>query len=127
VRQINANREMQRVVVSASAAVSSALARFDGEAAGAAFAELARAEEAVYATSTALAGTPSGAAASESLAERYPHQYAILSALSDRIKEHMQREREAPDVQQLREIIQQRIALQRLLERLDRDDRFGLR
>jgi hypothetical protein len=126
VRQINANREMQRVVVNASAAVSSAMARLDSEAAAAAFAELARAEETVYTTTLALDGV-SSAGATESLAERYPHQYAILSALSEQIKEHMQRERDAPDVQQLREIIQQRIVLQRLLERLDRDDRFGMR
>jgi hypothetical protein len=127
IRQINANREMQRVVVNASAAISSALARSDSEAAATAFAELARAEETVYATSVALAGIPGGPSAPETLAERYPHQYAILNALSDQIKDHMQREREAPDVQQLREVIQQRIVLQRLLERLDRDDRFGLR
>jgi hypothetical protein len=47
--------------------------------------------------------------------------------MAEQIKDHMQREREAPDVQQLREVIQQRISLQRLLERLDREDRFGLR
>ncbi len=126
-RQINANRDMQRVVVTASAAVSSALARFDSEAAAAAFADLARAEETVYTTTAALAGIPGGARTPESIGERYPHQYAILNALSEQIKVHMQREREAPDVQQLREVIQQRVVLQRLLERLDRDDRFGLR
>jgi hypothetical protein len=126
-RQITANRDMQRVVVTASAAVTNALARSDGEAASAAFAELARAEETVYTTTAALAGMPSGSHAPETIAERYPHQYAILSSLAGQIKDHMQREREAPDVQQLREIIQQRIALQRLLERLDREDRFGLR
>jgi hypothetical protein len=126
-RQITANRDMQRVVVSASAAVTSALARSDAEAAAAAFAELARAEETVYVTTAALAGVPSGAGAPEPIAERYPHQYAILSSLAEQIKDQMQRERDAPDVQQLRDVIQQRIALQRLLERLDRDDRFGLR
>ena len=126
-RQITANRDMQRVVVAASAAVASALARSDSEAAAAAFAELARAEETVYTTTAALAGIPGGASTTETLAERYPHQYAILNALAEQIKDHMQREHEAPDVQQLREIIQQRIVLQRLLERLDREDRFGLR
>lgn len=124
IRQITANRDMQRVVVAANAAVATALARSDGDAAAVAFAELARAEEAVHTTSTALAG---GASTPETLAERYPHQYAILSALAEQIKDHLQREREAPDVQQLREVIQQRVVLQRLLERLDREDRFGLR
>jgi hypothetical protein len=126
-RQITANREVQHVVVATSATVAGALARFDSEAAAAAFAELARAEEAVYTTATALAGIPSDTGAPVSLAERYPHQYAILNSLSEQTKAHMQREREAPDVQQLREIIQQRIVLQRLLERLDRENRFGLR
>lgn len=126
VRQLNANRDMQRVVIGSSAALSGALARLDTEAAAAAFAELARAEEVVYATTLALSGAD-GAAPPESLAERYPHQYAILSTLAGQIDEHMQRERDAPDVHQLREIIQQRIVLQRLFERLDRDDRFGLR
>ena len=126
-RQITANRDMQRVVVSASAAVASALARSDSEAAASAFAELARAEETVYITTAALSGIPGGAGTPETIAERYPHQYAILNSLAEQIKDHMQREREAPDVQQLREIIQQRIVLQRLLERLDREDRFGLR
>ena len=125
-RQITANREIQRVMVAADAAVASALARSDNEAAASAFAELARAEETVYST-VALAGIPAGANAPETLAERYPHQYAILNSLAEQIKDHMQREHEAPDVQQLREIIQQRIVLQRLLERLDRDNRFGLR
>jgi hypothetical protein len=123
-RQITANRDMQRVVITADAAVAGALARSDNEAAAAAFAELARAEETVYATTTALAG---GADAPETPAQRYPHQYAILNTLAEQIREHMLREREAPDVQQLREIIQQRVVLQRLLERLDRDNRFGLR
>jgi hypothetical protein len=126
VRQLNANRDMQRVVISSSAALSSALARLDTEAAAAAFAELVRAEELVYTTTLALSGAD-GTAAPEALAERYPHQYAILSTLADQIDEHMQRERDAPDVHQLREIIQQRIVLQRLFERLDREDRFGLR
>jgi hypothetical protein len=116
---------MPRVVVAASAAVANALARSDNEAATAAFADLARAEETVYATTAALSGLPGDAGAPP--AERYPHQYAILSSLAEQIKDYMQREREAPDVQQLREVIQQRIALQRLLERLDRDNRFGLR
>lgn len=123
-RQITAHRDMQRVVATASAAVANALVRADGDAAAAAFAELARAEEAFQATSAALAG---GASAPETIAERYPQQHAVLSTLAEQIREHMQREREAPDVQQLREIIQQRILLQRLLERLDREDRFGLR
>jgi hypothetical protein len=126
-RQITANRDMQRVVISASAAVASALARCDSEAAASAFAELARAEETVYITTAALSGVPGDPGAPATIAERYPHQYAILSSLAEQIKDHMQREREAPDVQQLREIIQQRIILQRLLERLDREDRFGLR
>jgi hypothetical protein len=126
-RQITANRDMQRVVVSASAAIASALARSDNEAAASAFAELARAEETVHITTAALSGMPSDAGTPETIAERYPHQYAILNSLAEQIKDHLQREREAPDVQQLREIIQQRIVLQRLLERLDREDRFGLR
>lgn len=126
-RQITANRDMQRVVVSASTAVSSALARSDSEAAASAFAELSRAEETVYTTTAALSGVRGGAGTPETVAERYPHQYAILNSLAEQIKDQMQREREAPDVQQLREVIQQRIALQRLLERLDREDRFGLR
>jgi hypothetical protein len=126
VRQLNANRDMQRVALNSSAVLSSALARFDNEAAAAAFAELARAEEVVYTTTLALSGTD-GADAPEALAERYPHQYAILSTLADQIDDHMRRERDAPDVHQLREIIQQRVVLQRLFERLDRDDRFGLR
>jgi hypothetical protein len=126
VRQLNANRDMQRVVINSSAALSAALARLDSDAAAAAFAELARAEEVVYTTALALSGAD-GAVAPESLAERYPHQYAILSTLAGQIDEHMQRERDAPDVHQLREIIQQRVVLQRLFERLDRDDRFGLR
>jgi hypothetical protein len=124
VRQLNANRDMQRVVSSSSAALSSALARFDSEAAAAAFADLARAEEVVYTTTVALSGANG---APESLAERYPYQFAILSTLADQIDDHMQRERDAPDVHQLREIIQQRVVLQRLFERLDRDDRFELR
>jgi len=126
-RQITANRDMQRVVVSASAAVASALARSDSEAAASAFAELSRAEETVYITTATLSGVPGGAGTPVTVAERYPHQYAILNSLAEQIKDLMQHEREAPDVQQLREVIQQRIVLQRLLERLDRDDRFGLR
>src|SRR5262249_14064613 len=113
--------------VSASATVSGALARSDGDAAASAFAELSRAEETVYTTTMALAGTTGDTSVPETLAERYPHQYAILSTLSEQIRDYMQREREAHDVQQLREVIQLRIASQRLLERLDREDRFGLR
>lgn len=122
VRQIGAERETRRAVATASSNAANALAQGDAELLLTTFAELARAEDALY---SSHAGHSVNGSAPPSV--RYPQQYALLSALAGQIQQYMQREREAPDIQQLREVIQHRTALQRMLERLDRDNRFGLR
>lgn len=124
VRQIGAERDLRRAIGSASASAAQALAQGDGETLAVAFAELARTEEALFNSGVSFVGAVSSASAPPA---RYPQQYALLNALASQIQQYMQREREAPDIQQLRDVIQHRTALQRLLERLDRDNRFGLR
>lgn len=123
VRQIDADRETHRTILNASTAAANALARGDVDAVAAAFAELSQAEESWHGTEVALASGRS----SRQPSERYPQQYTLLRSLSERIGQFAQREREAPDIQQLRDVIQQRMDLQRLFERLDRENRFGLR
>lgn len=126
VRQLQADREVYRTIARAGAAVAKALEGDDDEAIVSSYAELARAEEAALAAAAAL-GDQGGLAVPASTAERYPHQYKTLQALADKIQERVRQEQEAPDVQELRVLMQRRAALQRLMERLDRDNRFGLR
>ncbi len=127
IQQINADRETQRQIANSMAATTNALAQQEIEAAATSFAELARSEEAAHTTTLALVERTPGLTPPEALSERYPGQHQVLRALGHMVEELMILERDAPDVMELRDMIRRRTAYQRLLERLDRDNRFGLR
>jgi hypothetical protein len=127
VRQLNVDREIQRQIANAAGTTAQALERQDVEVAAAAFVELARAEEVAHTTTAALAERIPGLVLPQTPAERYPVQYHFLRNLVGTVQDLMRQEQEAPAVAELRELIRRRTACQRLLERLDRDNRFGLR
>ncbi len=128
-RQMKADREAQQTVASSIEAIRALLSQSENEEQTAAsrFGELARAEEIVCKTTSALAerGIP-GVSKPRTLDERAPQQYRLLKDLSSEINRLLQREREAEQPLALRDLIRKREARQRLLTTLDPQNRFGV-
>ena len=129
-RQMKADREAQQKIASSTATIRGLLSKSEYEeqtAASTTFGELARAEEIVCETTSALAGRGiPGVSMPRTLAERAPQQYRLLSDLAGEINSLLQREREAEQPLALRDLIRRREARQRLLTTLDPQNRFGL-
>ena len=128
-RQMKADREAQQKIASSIAVIRALLSQSENEEQTAAsrFGELARAEEIVYKTTSALAerGIP-GVSMPRTLAEQAPQQYGLLKDLASEINSLLQREREAEQPLALRDLIRRREARQRLLTTLDPQNRFGV-
>lgn len=129
-RQMKADREAQQKIASSIAAIRALLSQSEyaeQTAASTSFGELARAEEIVCETTSALAGRGiPGVSMPRTPAERAPQQYRLLSDLAGEITSLLQREREAEQPLALRDLIRRREARQRLLTTLDPQNRFGL-
>mgnify|MGYP005847883311 CR=1 FL=1 len=129
-RQMKADREAQQKVASSIAVIQKLLSQSENEeqtAASSSFGELARAEEIVCETTSALAGRGiPGVSMPRTLAERAPQQYRLLNDLASEINSLLQREREAEQPLALRNLIRRREARQRLLTTLDPQNRFGV-
>ncbi len=129
-RQMKADREAQQKVASSIAVIRALLSQSENEeqtAASSSFDELARAEEIVCKTTSALAGRGiPGVSMPRTLAERAPQQYGLLKDLASEINSLLQREREAEQPLALRDLIRKREARQRLLTTLDPQNRFGV-
>ncbi len=125
-RRMTTDREAQVQIANSVTAIRNALERDDSAAVIAEFAELDRAEETIYTTTVSLAERIATVTVPRTPAERSPHQYRLLRGIAEEITTLQQRERDAPNIQTLRDILQRRSALQRLLETLDSDNRFGL-